>query len=393
MKVCHMITRLDRGGSAAAALDLCGGLAGEGYDVTLIAGRSAEADEALRRLPARVRFVILDDLVREPAPLFDLRALIWLRRFFTREAFDVVHTHTSKAGFLGRLAVRLANNLKLKSDPKVVHQPHGHLFYGYYGRLGSFAVLLAERLAARWTDRFVALTERGVREHVERGVGRLDQWTAIAPATTPMPARDGVHWKDSRDMARWNTDAEGGRRVAGARPEDRLVVQVGRLAGVKGPDVALEAFSAVVREEPHARLVFVGEGHLRPYLERRATRLGIREQVCLAGHLYQPDDVIAAADVVILPSRNEGFGHALLEAMALGRPVVATAVGGVPDIVEDGVNGLLVPPNDRSALAGAILRLLRDRPLADRLGRAARGVKGRYTLAATLAAVERLYRG
>lgn len=393
MRVCHVITRIDRGGSAAAALDLCGALAGGGHEVTLVAGRSDEPDEAMRRLPAAVRLVVLDDLVRAPDPLHDLRSLRWLVRFFRQASFDVVHTHTSKAGFLGRLAVRLAGNSRLKPVPKVVHQPHGHLFYGYYGRFGSAAALAAEQLAAGWTDRFVALTGRGIHEHVERGVGRPDQWTAIAPATASMPVRDGSRRADSQDVARGDADAESGRRAVGARPEDRLVVQVGRLAGVKGPDLALEAFPAVVRGEPRARLVFVGDGHLRDHLERRAATLGIRERVCLTGHLDQPDDVIATADVVVVPSRNEGFGHALLEAMALGRPVVATAVGGVPDIVEDGVNGLLVPPNNRSALSDAILRVLLDRALADRLGRAARGVKGRYTLAATLEAVERLYRG
>jgi len=183
MKICHVITRLDRGGSAAAVLDLCGALAGDGHDVTLVAGRSDGPDEALRRLPSVVRLVVLDDLVREPDPVRDLRALAWLIGFFRRSRFDVIHTHTSKAGFLGRLAARLAQIAHRKPDPRVVHQPHGHLFYGYYGRMGSAAVLLAERLAVRWTDRFVALTERGVQEHIERGVGRPDQWTAIPPAT------------------------------------------------------------------------------------------------------------------------------------------------------------------------------------------------------------------
>ncbi len=166
---------------------------------------------------------------------------------------------------------------------------------------------------------------------------------------------------------------------------------VGRLEHVKGPDLALEAFAFIAKAEPAARLVFAGEGALREALQHRATALGLTDRVEFLGYVSDPASRLAEAAVVIVPSRNEGFGHALLEALAAGRPVVAAAVGGVPDLLRDGSNGLLVPPEDPDALARAVLRILREPEFGARLGREAEKVRGRYTLAAAVVAVTRLY--
>jgi len=265
----------------------------------------------------------------------------------------IVHTHTSKAGFVGRLAARLA------SVPAVIHQPHGHIFYGYYGDGRTAFYIALERIAARWTDCIVTLTDRGTEEHLARKIGRRAQYRTV-PSGVPTAALRAA--APSRSVARARLGL----------PEDAFVVAgLGRLVPVKGFDVLVAALRPLADAVPSSRLVLIGDGPQREELRVAARDLGVGGRVLVTGVTPDIAGWLAAADVLAAPSRNEGMGRAIVEAMALGLPVVGAAVGGIPAVVADGETGWLVPPGDSLALAAALVELARDEALRIKLGTAA----------------------
>jgi glycosyltransferase involved in cell wall biosynthesis len=353
LRVLHAITRLTLGGSSENTIASCVALDRAGYDCTLAASFRESDGSALvdaRRRGCRV--VDLPALGREVAPLADLTGLVQILRLIRRERPAIVHTHTSKAGFIGRLAAAIAR------VPVVIHQPHGHVFYGYYGPRRTAVFTALERQAARWTDRIITLTDRGATEHIARGIGRADQYVAVP---------SGVPTAELRATAPARSEA---RARLGLEPDAFVVVGLGRLVPIKGFDLLVRALPAVVARIPSARVLLVGDGAERRHLEALAAALGVTERLRLTGELMDVTTPLAAADVLAVPSRNEGMGRVIVEGMAIGIPVVATAVGGIPDVVTDGECGRLVEPDDVDALAAALIELGRDDALRRKLGEA-----------------------
>ena len=354
LRVLHPITRLTLGGSSENTIASCVALDRAGYQcVVATSFRESDAaslDDARRR---GCRVVDIPWLGREMAPLADLAALAELVRSIGGERPAIVHTHTSKAGFVGRLAAAIAR------VPAVIHQPHGHIFYGYYSPRRTAVFTALERLAARWTDRIITLTDRGAAEHLARGIGRAEQY-----ATVP----SGVPIGELRATAPARAEA---RARLGLDPDAFVVVGLGRLVPIKGFDLLVRALPAVAEHVPSARVLLVGDGAEREHLEALAAALRLTGRLRLAGETLDVAAHLAAADVVAVPSRNEGMGRVIVEAMALGLPVVATAVGGIPDVVTDGECGRLVAPEDVDALSVALIELGRDPALRRKLGEAA----------------------
>jgi glycosyltransferase involved in cell wall biosynthesis len=355
VRVYHAITRLTLGGSSENTIASCVALNQAGYECVLAASfresDPASLDDARRR---GCRLVNLAALGREVAPLGDPAALLELTRAMRRERPAIVHTHTSKAGFLGRLAARIIR------VPAVIHQPHGHIFYGYYGSGWTAVFTALERRAARWTDRIITLTERGTEEHLARGIGRPEQYVTV-PSGVPT------------EQLRASAPSRGAARARLALDTDAFVmVGLGRLVPIKGFDLLLRALPAVATAVPSTRLMLVGDGPDRGMLEALAVSLGVSDRVRMTGETTDVAGHLVAADVVVVPSRNEGMGRVVVEAMALGVPVVATAVGGIPAVVVDGECGRLVEPDDVAALAAALVELARDAGLRRKLGDGAR---------------------
>ncbi|MFP4475054.1 MAG: glycosyltransferase family 4 protein [Desulfatibacillaceae bacterium] len=382
-KILHAITRMDRGGSAQNTLLTCIGLAHR-YDTVLVFGPTTESnmsraqqdvvDAELRRAGlAGVRILTMGALYRRINPALDAAALWGLLRVIRRERPDIVHTHTSKAGLLGRAAARLCN------VPAVVHTPHGHVFSGHFDSLSSRVFLGVEKALAPLCHHLVAISDGEREDMVRLGVCREQRISVI---------HSGV------DLAPYLSGGDKGRaRQLLGIPEESLVVGcVGWLMHVKGPDLLLDAASELCEAEPRARLVFVGDGPMRRRLEARALQHGIGDRIVFAGWREDVPDILPAFDVLALPSRNEGMGRVLVEAMASGLPVVATRVGGVPDLVVKGETGVLVPPENPQALAKALLHLLRDREAAAAMGQRGREHCRRFGLEAMLDALDRLYR-
>jgi len=352
-RVLHIITRLTLGGSAENTVASTIALMRAGYACTLAAGL-AESDADVVADARRRGCTVLDvpSLGRE-VRAWDLGAVLQLVRLIRQLRPAIVHTHTSKAGFTGRLAARIAR------VPLVIHQPHGHIFYAYYGpRTTAFYVGL-EQLAARWTDVMVTLTERGTEEHLARGIGRPAQYVTV-PSGVPTAALRAA--APTREEARARL---------GLAFEDFVVAALGRFVPVKGFDLLVTALPRLAQSAPRARLLLIGDGPEREKLAALATHLAVGDRVTVTGATRDVGAYLAAADVFAAPSRNEGMGRALVEAMALGLPVVGAAVGGIPAVVTDGVCGRLVPAGDAGALAEALAEFADDDALRAKLGAAA----------------------
>jgi len=354
VRVLHVITRLTVGGSPENTVSTVVALERAGYLCTL-AVSFRESDDAVLEDARRRGCRLLDvpSLGREVALVADVVALGKLVRLIGAERPHIVHTHTSKAGFVGRLAARLAR------VPAVIHQPHGHVFYGYFGPRRTAVYTALERRAAVWCDRIITLTERGTEGHLARGIGRPAQYVTV-PSGVPTARLRAT--APSRPVARARL---------GVEAQAYLVAGFGRLVPIKGFDLLVEALPRLRAAVPSARLLLVGDGPERAALERRATALGVADRLHVTGVVRDVVTSLAAADVVAAPSRNEGMGRALVEAMALGIPVVGAAVGGIPAVIVDGECGRLVPPEDPAALARALMELGRDEPLRRKLGEAA----------------------
>ena len=373
VRVLHVITRLSLGGSAENTVASMVALAAAGYGGSLAVG--AAASDAASLDDAQRRGVILIDvptLGREVGPR-DVAALVQLLAVMRRERPAIVHTHTSKAGFVGRLAARLAH------VPAVIHQPHGHIFYGYYGPARTAFYVALERLAAHWTDRIITLTDRGAAEHLARRIGHAAQYRTVP---------SGVPTAELRAQAPGRAAA---RAALGVPPEAFVIGGLGRLVPVKGFDVLVRALPSVVAAVPAARVLLVGDGPDRVALEAQAAALHVADRVRITGATSDVARWLAACDVLAAPSRNEGMGRALVEAMALGVPVVAAAVGGIPAVVADGETGRLVASEDADALATALVELGLDEALCAKLGAAAVRRAEAFSVGVASAAMRAIY--
>ncbi len=383
-KIMHVITRLDMGGSAQNTLLSCRELAGC-YETVLVHGLARESrmgaaerrrlEGAMREAGERgVRFIAVGSLVRRISPVRDVIAFLAVLWRIWREKPDIVHTHTSKAGIIGRLAARMAG------VPHIVHTPHGHVFDGHFGRIAAGLFLILERVFARFTKKLVALTAGEKRDYVDLAVARAEDVPVIP---------SGV---DLSDYSGEGSDPLAEKTALGLDPGKRQVGFVGWLLPVKGPAYLLNAMTAVWREHPDVEVVFVGQGELENALRAQASFAGCSDRVKFLGWREDIPRIMPLFEVFVLPSLNEGMGRVLVEAMAAGRPIVASRVGGIPDLVHHGENGLLVPPRDDQALAESLALLLSNPPLSARMGARGRARCHAFGLPAMVAALDALYR-
>ena len=354
-----MIARLNVGGPARHVLLLNDALTQKGYDTLLVHGSLGPGEASFEHLAVErgLQTCKIVSLGRRIQPARDLRAFIELVRLLFAEDPDVVHTHTAKAGALGRVAAAIYNATRQRARRcVVVHTFHGHVLTGYFASTATSLVRLAERLLARLTDCVIAISPTQERELVDRFRISSDEQTVMIPLGLDLSPLPG---DISREAARRRLDVDVNAFGVG---------YVGRFVPVKDVETLVRAFSRVAHALPRAVLLLVGDGPTRPHVERLAEQLNVRHKVELIGWRNDLVEVYAAMNVCCLSSLNEGTPVALIEAMAAKRPVVATRVGGVIDIVEDGRTGILVEPRDPVAMADAILRLASDPAGCERMG-------------------------
>ena len=339
IRVLRIFSRLNVGGPSIHVVLLSEKLDPERYQTTLVVGREGEREGSFHALAEekKVRPVIISTLGRAVRPIQDLRSFFSLCRLMARSRPHIVHTHTAKAGALGRAAAFVTG------VPLVIHTFHGSVFSGYFGATGTRVYRFIEKALSRITDAVVAISPAVAREIGAEG---------LSP-------RYGIHMIPlGLELDRFlRTRPRGALRARlGLEAETKLVGCVGRLAPIKDIPTLVAAFGHL----ENAHLVLVGDGPERPRLEALARESALASRVHFAGFLAGLENVYPDLDLVVNCSRNEGTPVALIEAMAARVPVVATAVGGTPDLLRGGDLGTLVPPKDPGALAHAISKILAE---------------------------------
>jgi glycosyltransferase involved in cell wall biosynthesis len=342
VRVLRLFSRLNIGGPAIHVILATAGLDPNRYESLLVVGREGEREGSFLDL-ARARGVaprVISSFGREIRPLRDLATFFRLLALMWRERPDVVHTHTAKAGALGRVAAWLSR------VPVVVHTFHGSVFEGYFGRRASRWVVATERLLARGTDAVIAVSPTVARDLAAR---------AVAPEKKIHVIRLGLELEPFGELERYRGQL---RAELGLPRSTRLIGSVGRLVPIKDIPTLLRAVPILSGLIPDVLLLLVGDGPDRFNLEQDARQLGIESHVRFLGFRHDLARIYADLDVAVNCSVNEGTPVALIEAMASGVPVVGTRVGGTPDLLEDGRLGRLVAPRDPRALAESLASVL-----------------------------------
>ena len=358
-RVAHIITRLILGGAQENTLYTAIGQQRD-YDVTLIIGVDDGTEGTLRdrAAAANVRVMVVPTLVRPIRPLTDLRALSALVRVLRQGRFDIVHTHSSKAGILGRLAARIAG------VPIVVHTLHSLVFHEYQARWKNAVYVWLKKRCAPLTDLLISVNDQTVRGAIAAGIGRPDQYITIY---------SGIEL-DRFLSVRDRFDTAAAKRRVGIPPDAPVVGKIARLFPLKGHEQFLDAAAEIARRNPAAWFLIVGDGPLREQLEQRVADLGLKARTVFTGRV-PPDEVpecIQAMDVVVHTSLREGIARVLPQAGAVGKPIVTFDLDGAPEVVRDGLSGYLVAPLDISLLARRTAELLDDADLRRRMGEAGR---------------------
>ncbi|MEK7469802.1 MAG: glycosyltransferase family 4 protein [Planctomycetota bacterium] len=351
VRVFHVITRMILGGAQENTLLTVEGLHRRGWDAWLVSGPAEGPEGELLTRARRGGFPVVEvpTLRRAVRPVPDLRAFHSLASLFRRERPDIVHTHSSKAGILGRFAAAAAG------VPRVIHTIHGLPFHPYAAPAANLAFIWSERAAAEVTERIVVVADAMKRKALAEHIGREEQfvrvWSGmeIEPYLAPKRPRAAV-------------------RAALGIPQDALVAcKIARLFELKGHDFVLEA---AAKASPRIHYLFVGDGLWRERLARKADELGLKGRMHFAG-LIPPKDVpdyLHASDLLVHASLREGLARVLPQALLAGLPTISFDIDGASEVIEHGVTGLLVKAEDVAGLAAALNRVAEDLPAARKWG-------------------------
>ena len=355
IKVAQVITRMDWGGSPDVIRILCKRFDTKICDVRLICGPTARPSEKTRVFFQNFRDNIfyISHLRRNINIYKDFLAVINLYHLFREEKFDIVHTHTAKAGLLGRIAAWLAG------VPFIIHSPHGHNFYGYFGPFLSKIIVILERFVSCFTSKIIVSTKLEKEDLVSFKVARPEKIVVF---------NSGVELENYKDIV---IDSKELRNQLKLEKDKPIVGMIGRLEPVKGPQYFIEAAKLVIENFPEVAFLIIGEGSLRNELEMQCKNANILERIVFTGWREDIPELLSTIEILALPSLNEAVGRILIEAGASGVPVVASNVGGVPQIVNNNQTGILVPPKDPYAMAQAIVSLLKDKEKRKKMGQAA----------------------
>jgi len=379
LNIAHVITRLIIGGAQENTLQTVENQYSlDGHHVTLITGPATGPEGSLMERAAHggFRLETIPSLVRSIHPYHDWRAYRELLHLLKEIDPDIVHTHSSKAGILGR---RAAFRLGLP----VVHTIHGASFHFGQPALTYRAYVAAEKMAAPWTDAFISVADEMSQEYIRAGVAPANQFTTVYSGFDVEPFLHPP--RDPREV----------RAELGLQPEDLVVGKVGRLFHLKGHEFVLRAAPQVIRENPRVKFLFVGDGVLREQLEREIAAQGLQSHFIFTG-LVPPTripELMAAMDIVVHTSQWEGLARVLPQGLIAGRPVISYDVGGAREVVRPGETGYLLPRDSIQELVHALLELAGDAALRQRLGQAGRLLcQDRFRHQTMTAGIESVYR-
>ncbi len=357
LRVLHVITRMIIGGAEWNTFYTVQYLNRQRYTPLLATGPETGSEgsliEATEAMGVPVHLV--PDLIREIDPKRDFKALVQLVRLYRQLEVDIVHTHTSKAGILGRLAGRLAR------VPVIIHTVHGFAFQANIPRWQKRLYILLERMAGRWSDALIFISRPLMVEAGKLGIGDPRTYHYIPSGIDLRAFQNGSN--NGNRLVR--------RQQLGLQEHVPVIGTISRLVRDKGLELLLEAAARLKAKGLEFHMVWVGDGPIRSELERRARELGVADRLFITGMCTDVPEWISCFDLFVLPTLWEGMGRVFLEAQAAGVPVIGSCVGGVPDVVLDGTTGILIPPGNVDTLTEAVEKLLTQTELRRRMGRMA----------------------
>lgn len=356
MRLLHIVGDSKFGGGSVVISRLAQKVKEIGWDVDVLTNDST-FKEVLE--DNGVGVINLDVIWRKINPLRDLWGLYKLYRFLKKSDYTIVHTHTSKGGFFGRLAAYLAG------IPIIIHTVHGFAFHEQSSSLEIYFFSFLERLASHWCDKIVTVSEFHKNWALKLGIGNEEKIITIhngIPENRVLPKRGKEKVRKEFNLT-----------------QEIIILSTGRLAAQKGFEYLLKSIPFVSSKiEKPFKVLLVGEGPLRSYLENLVKALNIEQYVRFLGFRSDIGDLLSISDIVVLPSLREGLSIALLEAMAAGKPIITTTIGSNLEVVKNEVSALLVPPKDSKAIAEAIIKLINNPKSAINFGDEAKKIYQKY---------------
>ena len=379
-KVIHIITMLEMGGAQSNTLFTVEHLDRDKFEVGLISGPGGILDDSARKIK-NLKLEFVSNLVRPISPFKDFLCLLNLIKILKREKPDIVHTHSSKAGILGRLAARAAQ------VPLIIHSIHGFGFNPYQKFFVRWLFIFLEKFIAKFTHVLIAVSqeniEQGLRLRIGGG-GQREQYVLI---------RSGVDIESIRSQAQ-AADLPALRKSFNISANAPVVLSAGPFKLQKDPVSFIEMAGRVLQEVPNAVFLWSGDGELRPQVEAKIRSLKIENSLRLLGWRQDIPTLLALCDVFVLTSLWEGLPRAAVEALILGKPVAAFAVDGIPEVVREGENGFLLKSGDLEGLSQKIALLLKDAALRKRLGESAlKTINNSFDIHSMVKSQEKVYLG
>jgi len=360
IKVLHIITRLIRGGADENTILNIRGLEKDKYQVELVVG--GESDPAILAQLTGINCTVISSLKRNILPWWDLLAFLQLARLIKKGHYQIVHTHTAKAGFLGRIAARLSGT------PIIVHTLHGTTFHDSIHPLIKKFYIEFERFVAYFTDMFIAVGDDLKKKYLNKKIGSAERYTTIHSGFDLNTFVEAGNLSDADRRLELNK--------LGISENNFVIGTVSRLEPRKGHIYLFEAAKRIVSQIPNTKFLIVGEGYYRQRLEQQAEQLNLSDFIKFLGYRADIAKIISLFDVFLLTSLWEGLPRVLVQAALLGKPIVTFDVEGAREIVENGVNGFIVPLRNVELLAQKLLVFARNLDLAQNMGRRGKKIVG-----------------
>ena len=350
IKVCHIITKLELGGAQKVALYIVSHLDREKFIPVFVAGKGGFLDHEAAELKG-VKVYFTSTLIRQIRPCRDLLGFLGILKILIKERPGIVHTHSSKAGILGRWAAFIAG------VPVIMHTIHGFGFNDRQKGMMRSVLILVEKLTAKITDRLIVVTKEDKEKGLNHGIGTEEKYVLI---------RAGI---DVEAYKKLSIDRARKKEELGILPEQKVITTIGPFKPQKNLKDFIEVAKRIHQRSPDSVFLVVGDGELRKELEFLIFAYGLKDRVKLLGWRDDIAEILAVSDLFVMTSLWEGLPRTILEAMCMKLPVVANAVDGVKEIVKDGVNGYLTEPYETERMADLALKLLNDKALREEIGR------------------------
>lgn len=373
-KVLHIVTTLELGGAQKNTLFTIKHLDADKYDTYLACGQEGILHGKEFEIPEKKVFYI-KSLCRKIRPIKDFRALLELYRVIRKHHFDIVHTHSSKAGIIGRIAARLART------PVIIHTVHGWGFHDYQHKWVRRFYILMEKFCIRFTTQLITVSDETMRIGFKEGIGRIDQYTKIHSAI------------DSECFREISLSPQCKRKELGLRADDFVALNIACFKPQKNHVDLINIAKKVIAVVPHIKFVLVGDGELREDIRKRIIANDLTENFLLLGWRHDVPELLKMCDLLVMTSLFEGLPQVCLQALAVGKPMLMYGAGGIKEVIQNGVNGYVIDRGDVVGFSERLIDLARDHQRLERMAAASKSLwKPEYGIHDMVVRIDKLYK-